>query len=198
LNGATLYIEPGVSLLYDQGRAITVEDGGVMAKGTKESPIIFTASAKSPLPGSYSSAVRFTKATKVNSAFSYCVVKYAETAFDIHYGAPEISYCLIANNSQNGVFCRHDAAPKITYSTFLNNDGEAAIQSVGMSRPVINYNNFLKNTFAIQARSTIYIDARYNWWGSNPPDDNYILKNNDDSINIKPWLERAEEKAFKE
>ena len=198
INGATLYIEPGVTLLYDQGRAITVEDGGVMAKGTKELPIIFTASAKSPLPGSYSSAVRFTKQTKVTSAFSYCVVKYAETAFDIHYGAPEISYCLIAYNSQNGVFCRHDAAPKITFSTFLNNDGEAAIQSVGMSRPVINYNNFLKNTFAIQARSTIYIDARYNWWGSTPPDDNYILKNNDDSINIKPWLERAEEKAFKE
>jgi hypothetical protein len=92
----------------------------------------------------------------------------------------------------------YSVAMKITYSTFLNNDGEAAIQSVGMSRPVINYNNFLKNTFAIQARSTIYIDARYNWWGSNPPDDNYILKNNDDSINIKPWLERAEEKAFKE
>jgi hypothetical protein len=198
INGATLYIEPGVTLLYDQGRAITVEDGGVMAKGTKELPIIFTASAKSLLPGSYSSAVRFTKQTKVNSAFSYCVVKYAETAFDIHYGAPEISYCLIANNSQNGVFCRHDAAPKITFCTFLNNDGEAAIQSVGMSRPVINYNNFLKNTFAIQARSTIYIDARYNWWGSAPPDDNYILKNNDDSINIKPWLERAEEKAFKD
>ncbi len=198
MTGATLYIEPGVTILYDQGRAITVEDGGVMANGTKELPIIFTASSKSPLPGSYPSAVRFTKPTKVNSAFSYCAVKYAETAFDIYYGAPEISYCLIAYNSQNGVFCRNDAAPKITYCTFLNNLGEGAIRSVGMSRPVMNYNNFLKNTFAVQAFSSIYLDARYNWWGSTPPDDNYIFKHGDDSINIKPWLEMEEERAFKE
>ena len=198
LKGATLFIEPGVTILYDQGRAITVEDGGVMAKGTKELPINFTSAAKSPLPGSYSAAVQFTKPNKINSAFSYCTVKYAETAFDIHYGAPEISYCLIASNSQNGVFCRNDAAPKITYSTFLDNQGEGAIRSVGMSRPVINYNNFLKNSFAVQAFSSIYIDGRYNWWGSSPPDDNYIFKHGEDSINIKPWLEKEEEKAFKE
>ena len=198
MTGATLFIEPGVMLLYDQGIAITVEDGGVMAKGTKELPIVFTSSAKSPLPGSYASAVRFTKPTKVNSAFSFCIIKYAETGFDIHYGAPEISYCVIANNSQNGVFCRNDAAPRITYSTFLNNLGEGAIRSVGMSRPVINYNNFLKNTFAVQAFSSIYLDARYNWWGSAPPDDNLIFKHGDDSINIKPWLEIEDEKTFKE
>jgi hypothetical protein len=197
-NGATLFIEPGVSILYDQGRAITVEDGGVMAKGTKELPVIFTASAKSPLPGSYASAVRFTKPTKVNSAFSYCVVKYAETAFDIHYGAPEISYCFIKSNSQNGIFCRNDAAPKITYSTFVDNLGEGAIRSVGMSKPVINYNNFLNNAFAVQAFSSIYLDARYNWWGGAPPDDSLIFKHGDDSINIKPWLLKEEEKAFKE
>jgi len=198
MSGATLYIEPGVVILYDQGRAITVEDGGVMAKGTKELPIVFTASAKSPLPGSYASAVRFTKPTKVNSAFSYFVVKYAETAFDIHYGAPEISYCLIADNSQNGIFCRNDAAPKITYCTFLNNLGEGAIRSVGMSKPLINYNNFLRNAFAVQAFSSIYLDGRYNWWGSTPPDGSLIFAHGDDSINIKPWLEKEEEKAFKE
>src|SRR3990172_7199478 len=150
------------------------------------------------MPGFYASAVRFTKPTKVNSAFSFCIVKYAETAFDIHYGAPEISYCHIAYNSQSGIFSRNDSAPKITYSTFLNNLGEGAIRSVGMSKPVINYNNFINNVFAVQAFSSIYIDARYNWWGNSPPDENYILKNSEDSINIKPWLEKPEEKAFKE
>ncbi len=196
--GATLNIEPGVVLLYDQNRAITVEDGGIVARGTNDMPIFFTASGTSPLPGFYASAVRFTKPTKVNSVFSYCNVKYAETAFDIHYGTPEISHCLIAANSQSGIFCRNDASPMITYSTFSNNLGEGAIRSVGMSKPVINYNNFVNNAFAVQAFSSIYIDARFNWWGNSPPDEKDIFKHGEDSINLKPWLEKAEVKAFKE
>ena len=196
--GATLYVEPGVTVLYDQNRTITAEDGGVVARGTKDMPILFTASGATPLPGFYSSAVRFTKPTKVNSVFSYCIVKYAETAFDIHYGTPEISHSHIAMNSQSGIFCRNDAAPKITYSTFFNNSGEGAILSVGMSKPVVNYNNFLNNAFAIQAFSSICIDARQNWWGNSPPEEKDIFKHGDDSININPYLEKPEDKAFQE
>lgn len=196
--GATLYIEPGVSILYEQNRVINVEEGGIMAPGTRERPIRFTAAAKSPLPGFYAAAVRFKKPTSVVSAFSFCSFSYGETAFDIYAGAPEISYCLIARNSQSGIFCRNDAAPKITYTTFLDNGGEGAIRSVGTSKPVFNYNNFLNNTFAVQAFSSICLDARYNWWGASPPDENLIFKSNEDSINIKPWLEKPEEKAFKE
>ncbi len=196
--GATLYIEQGVNILYDQGRAVNVEDGGIVAKGTAEWPIVFTAAAKSPLPGFYAAAARFTKATQVVSTFSYCVVSYAETAFDIHHGAPEISYCLVAHNSQSGIFCRNDAAPKVTYSTFQDNRGEGAVKSVGMSKPILNNNNFLGNAFAVQAFSSLCLDASNNWWGSAPPDENYIFKTSEDSINIKPWLEKPEEKAFKE
>jgi hypothetical protein len=196
--GATLYIEPGIILLYGQNKAITVEDGGIIARGTLDMPIFFTASGASPLPGYYASAVRFIKPTKVISVFSYCNVKYAETAFDIHYGTPEISHCFIAANSQSGIFCRNDASPKITYNTFSNNMGEGAIRSVGMSKPLINYNNFVNNAFAVQAFSSTCIDARYNWWGNFPPDEKDIFKHGEDSINLKPCLEKAEEKAFKE
>jgi hypothetical protein len=34
-----------------------------------------------------------------------------------------------------------------------------------------------------------------NWWGNKPPDQNMIWGEN---INIKPWLEKEENKAFKE
>ena len=51
---------------------------------------------------------------------------------------------------------------------------------------------------AIQTRSTIYIDARHNWWGSTPPDASYIFGDLDRNINIKPWLTAPEEKAFRE
>ena len=67
-----------------------------------------------------------------------------------------------------------------------------------MSKPVVNYNNFLNNAFAIQAFSSICIDARYNWWGNSPPDEKDIFKHSDDSININPYLEKPEGKAFQE
>ena len=62
-----------------------------------------------------------------------------------------------------------------------------------MANPKINFNNFIGNTVALQSFSTIYIDARNNWWGANPPDQNMIWG---DNVNIKPWLVKEEPQAF--
>ncbi|MCX7816436.1 MAG: DUF799 family lipoprotein [Syntrophales bacterium] len=110
--GATIYIEPGVVIKYDQRAAIIIEDGAIHAKGQPDRPIVFTAAATSPAPGFYSAAARFTKKTKLSSYFAYCDVQYAETAFDIHFGELEITNCFIANNGQTGIYCRNDAAPR--------------------------------------------------------------------------------------
>lgn len=196
--GATLYIEPGVVVQYDQRTAFIVEDGGIIAKGTSVDPIVFTASGASPSPGFYASAVRFVKPTKVNSSLVYCVMKYADIALDIHYGAPEISYCHITQNAQAGIYVRNHAAPPLSYNTFSENKGEGALTCVGHARPKINYNNIIDNDFAIQARSSIYIDARYNWWGKTPPDLGMIFGDLERGVNIKPWLTEPEAKAFRE
>ena len=196
--GATLYIEPGVVIQYDQNTAVIVEDGGLIAKGTSVDPIIFTASGASPSPGFYASAVRFVKPTNVNSALVYCMIKYADIALDIHFGTPEISYCHIAQNAQAGVYFRNDAAPTLSYNTMTGNRGEGALTCVGNARPKINYNNITDNDFAIQARSSIYIDARYNWWGKTPPDLGMVLGDLERGVNIKPWLTEPEPKAFQE
>jgi hypothetical protein len=191
--GATLYIEPGVVIEFEQKTSLIAEDGGIIARGTKENPIIFTAAASSPSPGFYNNAVRLSKQTKVNSSFAYCIIKYATTAFDIYAGSPEISYCQIIHSAQNAVFCRKDATPVLFYNTLAENHGEGAIKCVGMANPKINFNNFVGNTVAIQSFSTIYIDARNNWWGANPPDHNMIWG---DNVNIKPWLVKEEPQAF--
>ncbi|PKN69867.1 MAG: hypothetical protein CVU54_07480 [Deltaproteobacteria bacterium HGW-Deltaproteobacteria-12] len=191
--GATLYIEPGVVVEFEQKTSLIAEDGGIIARGTKENPIIFTAAASSPSPGFYNNAVRLSKQTKVNSSFAYCIIKYATTAFDIYAGSPEISYCQILYSAQNAVFCRKDAAPVLFYNTLAENHGEGAIKCVGMANPKINFNNFVGNTVALQSFSTIYIDARNNWWGANPPDQNMIWG---DNVNIKPWLVKEEPQAF--
>jgi hypothetical protein len=82
------------------------------------------------------------------------------------------------------------------YSTFRGNGGEGAIKCVGTSRPLINNNNFINNDTAIQAFSTIYIDATNNWWGKSPPDLNKILGDLDKNVKIKPWLRKLEPNAF--
>ncbi|HAJ27502.1 MAG TPA: hypothetical protein DCG53_09720 [Syntrophus sp. (in: bacteria)] len=194
--GATLYIEPGIVLRYDQNTAIVVEDGGIIAKGTPENPIIFTASAASPSPGFYASAVRWGKKTTINSALSYAIIQYADIALDIVYGAPEISYSLISRNAQGGIYCRNDAAPTVSFSTLTENRGEGAITVVGNARPKFSNNNIVNNDFAAQVRSTIYVDARNNWWGKAPPDLNMIMGDTEQGINIKPWLTGPEGRAY--
>jgi hypothetical protein len=196
--GAVLTIERGVTVRFDQNTAVVAVNGGVVARGTREQPIVFTASGASPSPGFYASAFRLTKPTAVNSAFSYCIVKYAETAFDIHFGSPEISHCHVAESSQCGLFCRNDAAPRIAYSTFTGNRGEGAVKCVGASRPLIQRNNFEGNEVAIQSFSSLYIDARHNWWGQSPPEMRMIFGDPETNVNIRPWLERPEPEAFRE
>jgi hypothetical protein len=88
----------------------------------------------------------------------------------------------------------NDATSQLFYNTFAENHGEGAIKCVGMANPKISRNNFFDNTFAVQSFSSIYVDARKNWWGNNPPDPKMILGEN---INIKPWLENEESKAFR-
>ena len=191
--GATLAIEPGVVVEFEQGTSFITRNGGIVAKGTGEKPITFTAASSSPAPGFYISAVRFSESTKVNSAFAYCIVKYATTAFDIYTGSPEISHSYIAHASQSAVYCRKDAAPVLSYNTFSHNQGEGAVKCVGSANPRIFQNNFIDNAVAVQSFSSIYLDARNNWWGGSPPDSKIFWG---ESINTKPWLEEPNPEAF--
>jgi len=191
--GATLFIQTGVQILFDKQTLIVVKDGGIVAKGDPMSPIVFTSSSISPSPGDYMNSVRFSEKTSVSSFFRYCIFRYATTALDIQYGMPEITYSYIADNSQSGIRCGNDAAPRILYNTIARNLGSGGIECVGMAKPVINHNNFEGNSVAIQAFSTIFIDARYNFWGKVPPDKGLIFGEN---INFESWLEKPEKTAF--
>jgi len=191
--GAVLTIQPGVELHYDQQTSVILKDGGISARGNADQPIVFISSSSSPSPGDYLNAVRFTQQTSVSSFFSYCVFRYATTALDVQFGMPEVVHSTIADNSQSGIRCANDASPRILYSTISRNLGSGGIECVGLAKPKINYNNFSENTVAIQAFSTIFIDAKHNYWGSAPPNKDAIFGVN---INIEPWLEAPEGEAF--
>lgn len=190
--GAILFIEPGVTLKYNPGTSIIVKEGGIDARGTADRLITFTSNSSTPSPGNYPSVARFEQRSRQASFFRYCILEYAETGLDIAYGAPDIDRCYIANHSQAGLKVANDAEPKIFYSTSTKNLGTGAVVALGASRPKINRNNFLDNPFAVQSFSSIYLDARENWWGSSPPRESLFLG----EINYKSWLEAHEAGAF--
>ncbi|HQL00430.1 MAG TPA: DUF799 family lipoprotein [Smithellaceae bacterium] len=193
-NGATLFIQPGVELSYDPKTSLVVEDGGVIARGRENHPIVFTAASASPSPGFYTSAAKFVQASPTASAFVYCDVRYAAIAFDIGAGSPDISRSRVAYSSQSAVYCRREASPVLSFNTFEQNRGEGAVVAVGMANPKIFRNNFVNNEISVSSFSTISIDARNNWWGASPPPAAAVWG---DNVNIHPWLEREETGAFR-
>ena len=190
--GATLFIQPGVTLRFNSGASIMIKNGGIDARGNPEGWITFTSADSSPVPGAFPSAVRFEKSGAAAGFFRYCIFEFAETALEIASGAPEIDHCLIARNVQAGIKVTEEGAPKISYSTFTQNTGTGALVVLGAARPRVTRNNFQENHFAIQSHSTITIDARENWWGASPPPESHFLG----EVNLKPWLERPEPEAF--
>jgi parallel beta-helix repeat protein len=190
--GATLFIQPGVSLRFNSGASILVKKGGIDARGTRDGWITFTSNSLSPSPGSYPAAIRFEQSSPVASFLRYCILEFAETGLEIAYGAPDIDHCLITQNSQAGMKVSQEGAPKVFFSTFTKNAGTGAVVALGASRPKIHRSNFTENPFAIQNLSSIYLDARENWWGEASPSESIFLG----EINRKPWLERPEPEAF--
>ncbi|MBF0227284.1 MAG: DUF799 family lipoprotein [Desulfobacterales bacterium] len=192
-NGASLYIQPGVIIMFGSSSSIKIINGGIISKGNEEYPIIFTSSGSTPASGDYVSAVEFEKKSNISSFFQFCIFEFAKVGINIYEGSPEITQCYISNNSQAGIRCSNESDPKITYNTITNNGGSGGIECVGNSRPKINYNNFKDNAVSIQAWSNLLIDARNNYWGMSPPDRQFIWG---DKVLIEPWLELPEKQAF--
>jgi hypothetical protein len=171
---------------------MVVKNGGIDARGTSDGAITFTSSGSSPTPGAYPAAIRFAKETGVASFFHYCIIEFAETGMEVAYGSPEIDRCLIARSAQAGIKVTHEGAPKISYSTFLRNTGTGALVALGGARPKVHRSNFRENDFAVQSHSSIFMDARENWWGASPPPESLFLG----QMNLRPWLEKPEPEAF--
>lgn len=194
-NGATLYIQPGVTISFNPGSSgIDVMDGGVHAKGKRKSPISFISNSPSPAAGDYLYIVKFTRETKIGSFFEFCRFQHGVNALIIEYGKPDITYSIISDNSQAGIICGNDSSPKIEYNTLTGNKGTGAIFCKAMSNPRIHYNDFIDNPFAIQSFSRIQIDARNNWWGKDPPEDGLFIGN----VTYRPWLQARVNKTFVE
>ncbi len=138
-SGATLTIEPGVTVKFDAGKSLQI-DGGLIARGTSASPITFTgATAKWAyilFNDSSTDAVYNTGTGDYTSGsiMEYCTVEYAGNASVSDNGAirlnnahPCINYCTIQHNSAPGIYAYNISGTlKITNNTITDNNASAS------------------------------------------------------------------------
>jgi len=73
-SGATLRIEAGARLSFKKGTRIVVEDGAIVAQGSKSEPIVFTSAEKTPAAGDWGG---FLFVSDKTSSLTSVVVEYA-------------------------------------------------------------------------------------------------------------------------
>jgi len=190
---------PAWTLQFDQNTSIVAEDGGVIAKGTRDDPIVLHGFGL--ITGSgflYQCPLDFRRKQK---STVLCLL-HCEVCL---YGLRYLVWCArkypsaILRKMPRAVFIAGTVQnPGCSTIRLPGNRGEGAVTSVGLSNPAIHYNNFMDNEVAIQTRSTIYIDGPEQLVGKKARrDGGMIFGDLERNININPWLKSPEgKKAF--
>lgn len=100
--GATLIIEPGVTVLLRPETSLTVSSGALRARGTAALPIVFTAESDtaggSPVPGSWG-VLRFANGTNDSlTILEHVEVRYGQGVV-LESAAPTLNHVSLINNS---------------------------------------------------------------------------------------------------
>ncbi|MCL0035002.1 PKD domain-containing protein, partial [Dehalococcoidia bacterium] len=145
--GAVLTILPGTEVRFKKGARLNVK-GGLVAEGTKESPIIFTSHEPEPKPGDWGRLILSNKASLKN-----VVVEYGKR---ILVGSSDvtISNSIIRYNSYGGwgAISIMNSSPSIINNTITENAG-AGISLCG-SNATITGNTISKNSRGIWGRGS--------------------------------------------
>lgn len=130
---ATLTVEPGVTVLFETGKALEVQ-GELVARGTDSAPIVFTSSQDPPSPGDWAN-ISFTDSSVDatydidgnyvdGSVLEHCVVRYGGggdiAAVTIRSAAPFVGHCSITDSAGGGVLV-DGGSPEIADSEISQN-----------------------------------------------------------------------------
>lgn len=185
-NNFTFTLEPGVSLLFENGTGIKITGsinlygtGFIHAEGNAKNPITFTsASGKS---GDWKGVlIDNNSGGQISANLSYCIIEKAGQGFESKINAavfcrnttnPIFRNCTIQNNlNENGIACS-ESSPNLIRCRIINNSGNG-IYCTEDAQPIIG--NSVENTcdifnnggFNIFIDQTKNVEARYNYWGS--------------------------------
>ena len=197
-NGATLTIEAGVTVKFNRYRRIYIggtllnDTGKIVADGTSDNPIIFTANTLNPSPG-YFAGLYFRDSADDTSLLDYIRIEYGgySSSADIRidhasptitnsiiqyssgYGiylnnqsSPTITNCQIINNNNYGIYCYIQCNPQITGGQISNNSSYA-VYCVQNSSPTISGVTIASNSYGIYSDSSSYPVITNNTFNSN-------------------------------
>ena len=190
-DGTTLEIRPGTRVLFafgdpdgdGQGDAGILVEGGILAEGTPEEPIVFEAEEGGDSPARWGE-IRI-ESTRL-ARFAHCRFRGARTAIHAHFAALQVESCRVEGNlvgvrfrgdpvrirgsllSGNGTAIRYwESSPRIM-SNVIRGNGTGIFCRQGSPATVVRGNSLLDNRDyhiklgELQSRD---VDARYNYWG---------------------------------
>lgn len=109
--GVTLTIEPGVTVLFNNGADLDA-NGAIFANGTATQRISFTTSSPTPAPRSWGGILLHAPQGGLRSSFNYCDFSYGgQGGFDNNNemfaldgrAEPQMSHCTFSNSRHNGM-----------------------------------------------------------------------------------------------
>lgn len=195
LDGATLTIEAGVTVIFGGHHEITTsESGNIVANGTPGNRVLFTSNAAAPAPNDWG----YLSISGSASTFAYCTIEYASTGLYLYWGAAEVSHITV-RHCERGICC-WGSSPTIEHCRITQ--CHVGIQiSRYPSEPIIHlsyiYGNSDWNVLVLHYQLPgMTFNAAYNWWGTT--DDKEIADKIYDSlddpnvhgrVHFWPWLE---------
>ena len=196
--GVTLTLLPGTVVKFawidENGDNIgdgelTVE-GRIIAKGTKENPILFTSAKESPAPKDWT----FVQiSVSKDSLIEHCIFEYAFSGLQVHYSTATIHNSLFRKNFEGirfsttdilienndivdnyyGIRCEANGSrTTVRKNRFHGNDNAFfPVRKTGKSVQVYDNNFEGSKNYQIKLGQTQYeaLDFTNNWWGTTDP-----------------------------
>ncbi|HEX3391589.1 MAG TPA: right-handed parallel beta-helix repeat-containing protein, partial [Solirubrobacteraceae bacterium] len=154
--GATLTIEPGVTVDFNAGEGTTLYvKGTILSLGSASSPVVFTSSQAllgGGVPGQYKGLE--VESGNASSVFSYTGFYYGAKGSGGLYGYGElkiikgstvlIEHSTFENNAYTGVKLSDTSIANVAYSEFTNNGGGLAASTEAVMN--VSHSTITKNT----------------------------------------------------
>ncbi|TET90080.1 MAG: hypothetical protein E3J35_07605 [Methanomassiliicoccales archaeon] len=130
---ATLTIEPGTIVAFDQDKGLGIE-GKLVAQGNDTDPVVFTSNLTTKSPGDWSS-ITFYNSSDNQSVFDYVRIEYSRKGLNLKGASLPITNSTFINNLERAIY------NEFSFSLIMGNNinrGEPGISPVGIYSGVSN------------------------------------------------------------
>jgi parallel beta-helix repeat protein len=192
----TLTLAPGAELRINRYQSIVVGSssgypGALIAAGTDDEPVRFTANAMTPTAGFWR-AIQFERTADDTSRLEYCIVEYGGYGANQIYidrSAPALRYNTIRNSGNRGICISGAESSGAVIECNNLKDNVVGILVADNSQPTIAGNNFINNRdYGLLNSSSLQVTALNNWWG-HAEGPNFGGDKISGNIGFNPWRE---------